>query len=124
MSLDVLKLQKKIDEFHYWDARVLQVTCDYFADEMSLIYEDEEDNVCYDFIGCYRISFDHCLTYEKTIPPRQLLRSQIPYFLQNVVVEEEVHADIKFYTCKIDMFPINLEVLCKDIIVKRINKMS
>jgi hypothetical protein len=120
--LDSNEIQTVINDLFYWDARVLEITCDYFADEVKLVYEDEDGNICYEFTKCYKTIFDHCITYEKETPSKQLSRAQIPYFLQNVTVEEEQCNNSTFYTCKIEMFPLNLEIICRDISVKRLDK--
>ncbi|MBP1903698.1 hypothetical protein J2Z32_000310 [Paenibacillus turicensis] len=113
------EIQQKIDTLYYWDASVLSLLCDHFADEVTLVYEDSEGNVTYKFNGCYKTIFEHSIGYEKEVPINNLTRAQMPYFLHDVVVEEVELEGRKFYSCKITMSPMTLEVLCKEIEVNR-----
>lgn len=112
-----------IDEFSYWDARVLEVTCSYLADEVKIVYEDEENgNVLYRFLECYDVNFHHGVFYKKVKAYKDLSLSEIPYFLQDVVVEEIGSQENKLYHCKINMWPMSVEVTCKEIIIGRETK--
>lgn len=117
--MNAKEIQESINNLHYWDARVKELSCNYFADEVILVYEDSDGDVRYSFLGCYKENFEHWLTYEKIMPSKQLTLSQIPYFLQNVTVTEVKHEGIDFYFCKINMHPLYIEILCKDIIIER-----
>ena len=119
------EIQATIDNYHYWDARVLSLSCNYFADEVELIYEDEDDfEVVYRFLECYKTVFDHVITYDKFAPVRKMTLPQLPYFLQSVEIGEKVESDVELYTCKINMFPLELEVWCKDIEVIKQKKVK
>ena len=113
-------LQQQIDALHYWDASVIKLECNHFADEVLLMYEYDDTNVIYHFIGCYKVVFDHVKQYDKFIPVKKMTLPQIPYFLHNVEIGEITVEAVSFYTCVIDMFPMNLEIWCKDISVKKI----
>ncbi|EGW41227.1 hypothetical protein [Desulfosporosinus sp. OT] len=117
-------IQKIIDMFYYLDARVLSLSCDYFADEVTLLYEDSEGNVRYIFTNCYDVSIKHSLKYDKLTSSRVMKYCQapyqIPYYLQDVVVDEIEHEGIEFYKCKINMFPMFVEIMCKIINVSRV----
>ena len=119
INMNVEEIQEKIDRLHYWDARVLMLACDYFADEVRLTYEDSNGNVNYIFNMCYNVEFKHNLKYCKMLPSRNLMRSQIPYFLQDVNVSCYEEEGIMLYKCTINMEPINLEILCKDIQIEK-----
>lgn len=108
-----------MDSLHYWDAWVLNLSCDHFADEVTLEYEDLDGNVTYKFSGCFRTLFEHSVGYEKEVPVKNLTRTQMPYFLHDVEVGEVESGSQKFYSCKITMPPMSLEIWCKDIEVKR-----
>jgi hypothetical protein len=61
-------IQKQIDDFYYWDARVLNLSCNYFGDEVILVYEDkEEGDVQYLFTECYNVLFQHNLNEKKLV---------------------------------------------------------
>lgn len=106
-------IQKKIDNLYYWDMPVTKLTCDHFADQVILIYKSDEGYVNYVFNNCYRIEFEHSTSYIKDKPMKELKFSQIPYFLQKVVISEvEIDGD-KFYHCNINMPPLTAEIICK-----------
>jgi len=117
--LNAQKVQEQIDALHYWDARVLRLSCEYFADEVVLVYESSDGNVTYKFNGCYKIVFDHALGYEKEKPTRELTYSQLPYFLQDVEVGEIVSNGMKLYACSIVMPPLSIEIWCKEIFAEK-----
>jgi len=121
--MDIKKLQGLIDEYYYWDLRVKDLECNYFADEIKLIYDDSEGcDIIYDFTGCYKSIFDHVKNYDKLRPVKEMVTGQIPYFLQDVEVSEVIEEGIAFCVCKINMFPLYVEIWCKDIkIHKEIN---
>lgn len=114
--MEVNKIQELIDEYYYWDMRVNKLQCDYFADEIRLVYGDTEGyDVIYKFTGCYKANFEHTPNYEKEKAVKDMSLMQIPYFMQDVEVGEIIKESIKFYTCKINMFPLYLEIWCKNI---------
>lgn len=109
------EIQRKIDELYYWDMPVIKLTCDHFADEVLLTYKGDEGYVNYIFKSCYRIRFEHSTSYIKDRPINELSFSQIPYFMQNVLVSEVILDDIRFIQCNIDMSPLAIEIICKHI---------
>ncbi|MCL2841013.1 MAG: hypothetical protein FWE05_09610 [Defluviitaleaceae bacterium] len=113
--MSAIELQKKIDSFRFWDARVDFLNCNYFADEIELSFSIDDLKVIYRFIGCYKSLFDHVKGYDKLKPVREMTIPQLPYFLQDIEINEVIEDNIIFYTCKINMFPLNLEIWCKDI---------
>jgi len=117
------EMQKKIDSHHFWDARVLYLNSSYFADEIEFAFCDDNVEVVYCFVGCYKSVFDHVKCYDKLRPAKEMTVAQVPYFIQEIGVDEVVEDDIRFFVCKIDMFPLSLEIWCKDIeiVCKAIN---
>ena len=114
------EIQKLIDEYAYWDMRVTKLECDYFADEITLVYDDtEEYEVVYKFHKCYKVIFDHVKAYDKLMPAKEMSISQIPYFMQDVQVTDILEGDIQFHICKIDMFPLDVEIWSKEIEITR-----
>jgi hypothetical protein len=114
--------QTRMEELHYWDARVLNLSCNYFGDELSLVYEDPDGDVIYKFTGCYKIIYTHALEYDKEKPVSEYTKTQIPYFLQDVELEEAEHLGIKYIKCQISLPPLELEILCENIEVDRLKK--
>ncbi|MFD3259541.1 hypothetical protein ACE3MQ_13110 [Paenibacillus lentus] len=117
--MNAQEIQEKIDSLHYWDAWVLKLSCDHFADEVTLVYEDSDGDVTYKFNGCYRTVFEHSVGYQKEVAVKDLSRSQMPYFLHDVEIGEVELEGHNFYSCTITMPPMKLEIWCKDIVVKR-----
>ncbi len=117
--MTVKEIQEKIDGFHYWDARVLYLDCNHFADEIALGYKYEGNTINYNFIGCYKSIFDHIKKYDKLRPVKEMTVSQIVYFLQSVEVGETIEEGVRFFKCKIGMFPLEVEIWCKDIQVTK-----
>jgi len=120
--MSINEMQELVNHYHYWDARVTHLSCNYFADEIELTYEGEGSEITYKFSGCYKSIFDHVKTYDKLRPAKEMTIPQIPYFLQDVAIGEKTEGDIYFYTCKIIMFPLFLEIWCKDIKITRHKK--
>ena len=112
------EIQDLINGFHYWDARVSNLDCKHFADEIELSYDMGNSKIVYNFIACYKSIFDHVKNYEKVEPIKDMSIPQIPYFLQDVAIQERVEDNVRFLTCKINMFPLYLEIWCKDIIIE------
>ena len=113
--MSIHEIQKLVDDLHYWDARVAHLNCNYFADEIELCYKDGNTDVFYRFLGCYKSNFNHVKSYDKLKPVSKMEIAQLPYFLQDVEFGETSEMGITFYTCKINMFPMDLEIWCKDI---------
>lgn len=113
-------IQQTINELHYWDAAVISLECNYFADEVTLVYDDELGNVIYSFKGCYKTLFNHAIGYVKDKPTKELTFAQYPYFLQNVVVDE-VEDEQKLFVCTLLLPPLEVEIWCKNINVSRQN---
>lgn len=114
--MNVQEKQDIIDKLHYWDARVLELSCNYFGDEVKLVYGENNETVCYTFSECYKVNLEHCLAYNKKMSSKEMKIPQMPYFLQSVRVGSVKENDTMLYTCIIDMFPLNLEIWCKDIL--------
>ena len=41
----IQELLKKIEDSYYWDARVKALDCNYFGDEVKVVFEDDEKDV-------------------------------------------------------------------------------
>ncbi len=106
-------LLKKIEEMHYWDARVISLSTNFFGDELVLVYEDSDGDVVYRFSNCYQINYKHALDYDKEKPISEFTRAELPYFLQNVELEDYINKGVKYLKCTITMPPLELDILCK-----------
>ena len=109
------QLQELADSLNYLDERVKRLDCNYFADEVTLTYGDNGRSVIYNFTGCYKVVFEHVKQYDKPVPSKDLSIPQIPYFLQDVEISSLFEDNIEFYVCKINLFPLNMEIWCKQL---------
>ena len=117
--MNAINLQKKIDLLDYCDARVNYLNCNYFADEITLAYDLDDTEVVYIFKGCYKSIFDHVKDYDKLRPVKEMTIPQIPYFIQDVKIDSNIEDGVSFYVCKMNVFPLYIEIWCKDIDVSR-----
>lgn len=118
--MTLYEMQRLIDKSDYWDMSVKVMECNHFADEVHITFDDSEGgSVCYDFIGCYKTVFDHVKNYAKIKPTRKLSQTQMPYFMQDVKLSEITVSDNHLWMCKINMFPLYLEIWCKDIKIEK-----
>ncbi|PES77246.1 hypothetical protein CN505_03270 [Bacillus cereus] len=117
--MKVQRIQEKIDKLYYWDAWVTKLVCDYFGDEVILIFKDGDDDVTLQFSGCYKIDFKHSMGYVKEKSIKTFTHEQLPYFLHDIEIGEIEKEGLKLYTCKIIMPPMELEIWCKDIKIER-----
>lgn len=116
----ITELNKQIEDSYYWDARVKALDCNYFGDEVKLVFEDDDEtDIVYHFEGCYKIKIEHYLQYAKNMPYRELARAQIPYFMQDVELKEVKANDKTYLEFTINMYPIDLYVLCEKFTITR-----
>ena len=109
------EIVKQIEDSYYWDARVKALECNYFGDEVKLIFEDDKRDVLYHFEKCYKIKIEHAFECPKDIPSKKLTVAQIPYFMQDVELNEITVSDKKYMEFRINMHPIELYVVCEKI---------
>ncbi|MFC6332752.1 hypothetical protein ACFP56_08965 [Paenibacillus septentrionalis] len=117
--MDSKQLIKKIEEMHYWDARVISLSTDFFGDELVLVYEDSDGDVVYKFLNCYQVNYKHALDYDKEKPISDFTRLQLPYFLQNIELEDYFNEDKKYLKCTITMPPLEVSILSKEFVIYR-----
>ena len=107
------KLRKQIEYSYYWDARVKALNCNYFGDEVKLVFEDNGTDITYLFEECYKINIEHAMDYPKDIPSKEFDIAQIPYFMQDVEVNEILSGDKQYLEFKINIYPIEMYIVCK-----------
>ena len=108
-------IQDKINSLQYGDSRVIKLECNYFADEVKIIFEGSNGNSVINCIGCYEALFDHVKNYDKLMPVKEMKIPQTPYFLQEIIVSHITFEEKKFHKCNINMFPLSVEIICEDI---------
>ncbi|WP_455718514.1 hypothetical protein [Anaerosporobacter sp.] len=108
----IQELIKEIENSYYWDARVKSLDCNYFGDEVKLVFEDDKKDITYHFEECYKVKIEHAVEYPKDRATKELILTQIPYFMQDVELEEIKICDKKYMEFKINMHPIELSIIC------------
>lgn len=115
--MNIEKIVKKVEGLDYWDSQVLSVNCEYFGDEVMLLYDyDENDNVLYHFLGCVNVNLHH--SYKMDLLYRTLNLLQVSMFLQDVLIS--IENDL--YKFKINAHPLYLEISCKNFEINKISK--
>ncbi|ARV44669.1 hypothetical protein P8868_11040 [Bacillus inaquosorum] len=113
------QIQRDLESLHYWDARVLQLESYYFGDEITMIFEDTDSNVKLFFTGCSKFSF--ITTADDRIKPlKDLAKSQIPYFLQDIEISTIRSEGEELLKCEILMPPLNVEIVCNNISINKV----
>lgn len=113
-KIDILK--KKIEDFYYWDSNIIYLSCQYFGDEVIMIYEDGDFNIKYTFYGCYQCAINRDTKYKKDGQIKDCTKQQIAYYLQDISVEEKD----KNLLFKINAYPLDITILCERVDIKRI----
>lgn len=108
----IQELIKEIKDSYYWDSRVKSLDCNYFGDEVKLVFEDDEKDITYHFEDCYKVKIEHAIEYPKDRASKELTRGQIPYFMQDVDLKEIIICDKKYMEFKINLHPIELSIVC------------
>ncbi|MFP7492960.1 hypothetical protein SFC66_04150 [Terribacillus saccharophilus] len=116
-----LELMKRLENLHYWDARLLNLEAKHFGDEITLIFEDNEYNIKLSFTGCSM--FKLTTSEEDRIQPlRELSKSQIPYFIQDInITEYESKIDIPLLIVEISVPPLNIEITFTNLKIEKIS---
>lgn len=115
-NLNAKKILNEIEELHYWDARVLQMESSFFGDEIKIVFEDTDFNVSLIFMGCSKFSFVTSIE-DRLKPLRELTKTQIPYFIQDVEIIDEQIDGKDILKCNILMPPLNVEIVCNTILI-------
>ncbi|WP_196595229.1 hypothetical protein [Pectinatus frisingensis] len=129
--MNAKEIQEQIDNLNYWDSEVLQLGVDYFGDEVTIVF----DNTKLLFTGCIQV---HINTdpQDRKIPIKTLTRKQLPYFMQSIEVTSfqtkslavvhfggnklpEPTEKFNLFKCKMLMPPLNVEIYCSSINIKR-----
>src|SRR5699024_12616046 len=76
-------IQNKIEDKHYWDARVLEMNTCFFGDEVTITIEGTDYNVKLSFTGCSQFSFVTRVE-DRLQTLRALTKSEIPYIIQDI----------------------------------------
>ncbi len=107
-------INKKIEDSYYWNARVKDLECSYFGDEVKITFEDGEKDITYYFTECYKVQIEHAMEYPKEKAVRELEIAQILYFMQDVEVEETKIEGKSYLIFKLNLYPLKLLIMCKN----------
>ncbi|MDE7435441.1 MAG: hypothetical protein K2N01_06440 [Lachnospiraceae bacterium] len=108
----IQELIKKIEDSYYWDARVKSLDCNYFGDEVKLVFEDDKKDITYHFEECYKVKIEHAIGCPKDRASKELTLAQIPYFIQDVELKEIKIGDKIHMEFQINLHPIELSIVC------------
>jgi len=110
-------IQNKIEDKHYWDARVLEMNTCFFGDEVTITFEGTDYNVKLSFTGCSQFSFVTSVE-DRLQPLRDLTKSQIPYFIQDIKISKhKINDEKNLLKCHILMPPLRVEIVCTNIFI-------
>lgn len=110
------QIQAQLEKLHYWDARVLRFDVQNFCDELTIVFEDSDRNIKLLFTGCFKIMF-YTNPEDRRNPIKELTISQIPYFIQDIELNDILVNGHNLLNCKILMPPINIEINCSSIFI-------
>lgn len=92
----------------------------FFGDEIIIIFEDTDYNVKLSFTGCSRYSFITSVE-DRLKPIRELTKPQIPYFIQDIEVNDLKTSDEEsLLQCHVFMPPLNVEIVCTNILIDKV----
>src|SRR5699024_472735 len=80
-------IQNKIEDIDYVDVRVLEMNTCFFGDDVTITFEGTDYNVKLSFTGCSQFSFVTSVE-DRLQPLRDLTKSQIPYFIQDIKISK------------------------------------
>lgn len=92
----------------------------FFCDEIALVFEDTDFNVKLSFLACSKFSFNTSAEDRENLL-RELAKSQISYFLQDIEVVDVQSEGHLLLNCKILMLPLNVEIVCNSISIEKLN---
>jgi len=126
MNLEIVK--ENIKEHSWgWNPKITKLNYDCITHEAELTHTDGvETEVVYIFTNALKVSFDSAKSMNvgvkkegQFIKTKELNTGQMECHLQSINVSIETEDEIDFYVVKIDMFPTEVEIWCKDIEVSR-----
>lgn len=118
--MNMEEIQQRIDETQYWDSKVLDINSRYFGDEIEILIESTEENLCWCIIfeSCYCVNYKTDADWRKKFYlVKNMKDGQLGYFGQDITVEKSELAD--FVEVHIDLTLIKLDIICRNIYVKK-----
>ena len=115
------ELQKMIDKTDYWDAKILDMKASYFGDVIE-IYIDDDEETCWkvSFLSCYKVSYETDANWRTIMHVKDMKKPQLGYYGQDISVSRSEIEN--FYTVKLDLSIMEMQIECRDIQVDKIAK--
>lgn len=130
--MNAKQIQEQIDNLNYWDSEVLQLSVDYFGDEVTTVF----DNIKLLFAGCSQVHITSD-PLDRKIPIKSLTSQQLPYYMQSIEVMDfqtkssavvyfggnklpEPVEKFNLFKCKMLMPPLNVEIYCSSINIEEV----
>ena len=124
-QFNLIKKQKEIDHFDYWDGRILDLQILYFGDEVHLYVEDY-DSYKPNLEDCWKVSFIGCSMFNCETDARERKNFKVKdfkkielYTCQDISLD---YYDEIFTKCTIDLEGlVVLKFLCKEINIEKVS---
>ena len=113
------ELQEMIDKTDYWDVEILDMKASYFVIE---IYIDDDEETCWkvSFLSCYKVSYETDANWRTIMHVKDMKKPQLGYYGQDISVSRSEIEN--FYTVKLDLSIMEMQIECRDIQVDKIAK--
>lgn len=115
------ELQEMIDKTDYWDVEILDMKASYFGDVIE-IYIDDDEETCWkvSFLSCYKVSYETDANWRTIMHVKDMKKPQLGYYGQDISVSRSEIEN--FYTVKLDLSIMEMQIECRDIQVDKIAK--
>ncbi len=115
------ELQEMIDKTDYWDVKILDMKASYFGDVIE-IYIDDDEETCWkvSFLSCYKVSYETDANWRTIMHVKDMKKPQLGYYGQDISVSRSEIEN--FYTVKLDLSIMEMQIECRDIQVDKIAK--
>lgn len=116
--MNINKLQEKIDNTMYWDMEVLDISIDYFGDEVNIVIADEKET-CWTikFLSCCKVAYETDANRRRIRNVKEMKKSQLGYYAQDITIDNVRQDDV--LEINLDLSIMDLKIECKEILVER-----
>lgn len=114
-------LQAKIDQTEYWDLKILDLTTDFFGDEVNIfVYNDADTSWKISFLSCFRVTYETDAAWRSIANVRDMRKPQLGYYGQDITLSENKDFE-GFYDVSIDLTIITAKIICKNVNVEKVS---
>src|SRR5699024_3850415 len=112
-------IQNKIEDTNYRDARALEINTCLIGDDATIPCDTTDNIVMPSSTACSQFSF--VTSGEDRLQPlRDLTKSQIPYFIQDIKISKhKINDEKNLLKCHILMPPLRVEIVCTNIFIDK-----